>query len=473
MKDMSYSALTARKNEIMKKAIGLNYDTFESGSIAFDYERMMSETGYSLQEIESIQRETGVGNTPLLELRNMTKLAKKLAKPGYGARIFIKDEQCNPSGSFKDRRAATAVYHAQKLGYKGVVAATSGNYGAAVASQAAMRGLKCIIVQECFDSRKVGQPEILEKQRKCENFGAEVIQLTVGPELFYTFLKILEETGYFNASLYTPFGIAGVETLGYELSMQCREMIGKDPDAVLITNAGGGNVTGTARGLKKAGAENTKVIGASVDLKGLHMASDRDFNRKSFTTGHTGFGIPYATWPDRSDVPRSAARPLRYLDRYVTITQGDVFYMTEALAQLEGLERGPAGNTSLTAAFALSEEMEEDKVIVVQETEYTGAGKHPLPQLTFAKQNGVDVFVGEPEDELPGKNIVIPSHPSLIRAKDVDLDRLKKSYIKNCIEHYNVKSIKAGDLKFLMEDTKSSEEYVINILNDMDISVEK
>ena len=105
------------------------------------------------------------------------------------------------------------MYHAKKLGYKGVISATSGNYGAAVASQAAIAGLKCIIVQECYDSKGVGQPEIVEKARKCEALGAEVVQLSVGPELFYKFLLLLEETGYFNASLYTPFGIAGVETL--------------------------------------------------------------------------------------------------------------------------------------------------------------------------------------------------------------------------------------------------------------------
>ena len=81
------------------------------------------------------------------------------------------------------------------MGYKGVIAATSGNYGAAVASQAAMQGLKCIIVQECYDSRGIGQPEIIEKARKCEAYGAEVVQLTVGPELFYKFLLMLEETG--------------------------------------------------------------------------------------------------------------------------------------------------------------------------------------------------------------------------------------------------------------------------------------
>ncbi|MDG2861201.1 pyridoxal-phosphate dependent enzyme, partial [Vibrio parahaemolyticus] len=171
--------------------------------------------------------------------------------------------------------------------------------------------------------------------RACEAYGAEVVQLSVGPELFYSFLALLEETGYFNASLYTPFGIAGVETLGYEISMDFRQREGKDPDVVVITNAGGGNVTGTARGLIKAGAYDTKIVGASVNLEGLHMASDTQFNKKSFTTGHTGFGIPFATWPDRSDVPRSAARPLRYMDRYVTVNQGSVFYMTELLAQIE------------------------------------------------------------------------------------------------------------------------------------------
>lgn len=470
-KDMSFAGVMGRKNEIMKKAVGVDYSSFESGSIAFDYEKMMRETGYSLQEIMEIQNQTGVGNTPLVELKNLTALVRKLSPKGKGARIFVKDEACNPSGSFKDRRAATALYHAQRLGYKGVVAATSGNYGAAVASQAAMRNLNCIIVQECYDSRKVGQPEILEKQRKCESLGAEVVQLTVGPELFYTFLRILEDTGYFNASLYSPFGIAGVESLGYELAIQCRERIGRDPDVVLVTHAGGGNVTGTARGLIKAGALNTKIVGASVDLSGLHMASDKDFNRKSFTTGHTGFGIPFATWPDRSDVPRSAARPLRYLDRYVTIKQGEVFYMTEALAQLEGLERGPAGNTSLTAAFALAMEMDEDQVIVVQETEYTGAGKHPLPQLSFAKENGVEVKFGNPDEEVPGKNIILPEHPSKIKAREVDLEKLRRSYIKNCIENTKVTKATREDIEFLAQDTKADVEFIEKVLMELNVEL--
>lgn len=459
-KDYSYEAVMSRRPEIMKASVGIDYSEFEMEGIGFDYERMMKETGYTLAEMQEIQGKTGVGNTPLFEMHNLTALARKYAPKGKGARIFIKDEAGNPSGSFKARRAANAVYHAKKLGYKGVIAATSGNYGAAVASQAAMHGLKCIIVQECYDSRYVGQPEIIEKARKCEAYGAEVVQTSVGPELFYIFLKLLEETGYFNASLYTPFGIAGVETLGYEIAMQFREREGKDPDVVVCTNAGGGNLTGTARGLFKAGAVETQIVGASVDLTGLHMASDKDFNRKSFTTGHTGFGMPFATNPDRSDVPRSAARALRYMDRYVLVNQGEVFYMTEALAQLEGLERGPAGNTALAAAFALAQEMDEHQIILVQETEYTGAGKHIQAQLTFARENGIDIFFGNPDDEVKGKNIILPEHPSMMKARDVDMDKLRASYIKNIAAKAEDKVLLEEDITFLVQETKSTEDFV-------------
>ncbi|GCD09663.1 2-amino-4-oxopentanoate thiolase subunit OrtB [Clostridium tagluense] len=467
-----YEELMERKNEIILKSIGIDYGKYETGKLSFDYEGLMKDVGYCLEEVREIQNEVGVGNTPLIELKNITKLARKISKTGHAARIFVKDESCNPSGSFKDRRASISVYDAMKRGYIGVGAATSGNYGAAVASQANIRGLKCIIANECYDSKKIGQPEILEKGRKCEGLGAEVIRLSVGPELFYTYLKILEDTKYYNASLYSSYGVAGIETLGYEIAEQCREKFGKDPDAVIITHAGGGNVTGTARGLIKAGAVKTKIIGASVDLSGLHMASDIDFNKKSFTTGHTGFGIPFMTNPDRSDVPRSAARPLRYLDRYVTTSQGEVFWMTEILAGLEGLERGPAGNTSLVAAFAIAQEYDDDAIIVVQETEYTGAGKHLIPQLNFAKDNGIKVYVGDPKEQIPGVNIVIPSHPEVVTVTDVDMEGLKNSYIKNCVNKLIDNKVEKVDIKFLSLETKLSMEKIGEILKQHNIEID-
>lgn len=462
-----YDSVMARSNEINLKALGIDYSKFESGTIAFDYEGLMAETGLTVEEAERIQSRTAVGHTPLIELRNLTALARKYAAPGKGARIFAKDEAANASGSFKARRAACAVAHAKRLGYKGVMAATSENYGAAVASQAAMQGLKCIVVQECYDSHGVGQPEIIEKARKCEAYGAEVVQLTVGPELFYSFLSIMEDTGYFNASLYSPYGIAGVETLGYEIAQQCREVTGKNPDMVVCTTAGGGMVTGTARGLIKAGAADTQVIAASIALEGLYMASDKQFNKKSCTTGHTGFGVPHATGPDHSDTPRSAGRILRYADRYVTVKQGEVMYMTEALANLEGIERGPAGNTSLAAAFSLAQDLPEDGIVITSETEYTGAGKHIQPQLSFARDNGIELKFGDPrKEDKPGTNIVFPADPGLIQYEEADIDHFRRSLIKHACNDAGIapKDVNEGDIKFLAEETKRDEKYVREVL---------
>jgi cysteine synthase len=468
MTDHSYAAVMAQRPEIMRASIGIDYGKYVTGALAFDYEQLLADTGYDIDTARAVQTGTAVGNTPLVELRNITDLVRSVAQPGKGARIFVKDEARNPSGSFKDRRASLSIHEARRRSYGGVAAATSGNYGAAVASQAAKAGLRCIVVQEAFDSQGIAQPEIEEKTRACEAYGAEVIRLSVGPELFYVFLRVLKETGYFNASLYTPYSIVGIETLGYEIAVQTRDQTGRLPDVVIATHAGGGNVTGTARGLRKAGAADTSVVAASVDLTGLHMASDRDFNRKSFTTGHTGFSMPFTTWPDRADVPRNAARPLRYMDRFVTVTQGEVFYMTQALAELEGLERGPAGNTSLAAAFAIAQELDEDRIVAVQETEYTGAGKHPLAQLNLAKRMGIEVRRGDPRDNKPGQRIVIPEHPGQIAAMDVDLEGVRRLYLLRAIESLpQTASVSEVDLDFLATETRTTRAFVQESIDEL------
>jgi cysteine synthase len=460
IRDISYNAVMARKNDIMKSSMGMDYDHYITSPVAFDYERMMQDTGYSMEDIFRIQHETKVGNTPLYELRNLTEAVRKISPPGKGAVILVKDEAANASGSFKARRASISVYEAARKGYKGVVAATSGNYGAAVASQAVQRNLKCIVLQEVYDSRGVGQPEIIEKGRACEAYGAEVLKLTVGPELFYMQLRTLEETGFFNASLYTPFGIRGIESLGVEIAEQTRARYGKDPDVVVITHAGGGNLTGTARGLLQTGCNSTRIVACSVDLHGLHMASDHDFNRKSFTTGHTGFGVPFATWPDRVDVPRNAARSLRYMDEYQLVTQGEVFYITELLTKIEGLERGPAGNISLTAAISLARQMDQDQLIVVQETEYTGAGKHQNSELSFARENGIEVKRGDPEGNIPGKSIVIPERLEQIQSKNQDLDHLRLEYLRNAAKQLAAAAWTESDIAFLADDVKKDPRWV-------------
>lgn len=177
--------------------------------------------------------------------------------------------------------------------------------------------------------------------------------------------------------------------------------------------------------------------------------------------------MPFTSWPDRADVPRNAARPLRYMDRFVTVSQGEVFYMTQALAELEGLERGPAGNISLAAAMAIAQDLDENQILVVQETEYTGAGKHPLAQLNLARQMGVEVKRGDPRDDKPGQRIVIPEHPSQIAVKNVDLQHVRRSYICNAMNSLaKGATLSTVDLDYLVEETQTSQQYVQEVIDE-------
>jgi hypothetical protein len=137
--------------------------------------------------------------------------------------------------------------------------------------------------------------------------------------------------------------------------------------------------------------------------------------------------------------------------------------MTETLAQIEGLERGPAGNTSLAAAFSIAAELDKDQIIVVQETEYTGAGKHIQPQLSFARDNGIEIKFGNPRDEVPGKSIILPADPSKIAAHELDLDKIRKSFIKNAIKFNEDKPLTEDDVAYLAEETRLTAERVREI----------
>ena len=156
------------------------------------------------------------------------------------------------------------------------------------------------------------------------------------------------------------------------------------------------------------------------------------------------------------------------MDRYVLVKQGEVFFITEALANIEGLEKGPAGNTSLAAAFALAQEMDEDQIILVQETEYTGAGKSVQPQLSFARDNGIDIHLGNPAEEVAGKSIVLPKTPELISVTDVDLSKLRRSLVRNTLK------LKAEltelELAYLASETNLEIEEVKQLIEELNMA---
>ncbi|MBW2058903.1 MAG: hypothetical protein JRJ26_15560 [Deltaproteobacteria bacterium] len=56
--DVSYSGIMSRKKDILMKATGIDYGKFEISPISFDYEGLMASSGYRLEEVQRILRET-------------------------------------------------------------------------------------------------------------------------------------------------------------------------------------------------------------------------------------------------------------------------------------------------------------------------------------------------------------------------------------------------------------------------------
>ena len=83
----SYADIMNRRNEILKRTSGIDYEKLERGALTLDFEGLFTSTKYSFKDVCAIQKELRVGNTPLFELKNITRLVRKLAPKGKGAQI--------------------------------------------------------------------------------------------------------------------------------------------------------------------------------------------------------------------------------------------------------------------------------------------------------------------------------------------------------------------------------------------------
>ncbi len=282
-----------------------------------------------------------IGKTPLLELRNLEK------EYDLKAKLVAKLEYFNPAGSVKDRVAKAMIDDAEARGVLGpgsvIIEPTSGNTGIGLASVAAARGYRIIIVM----------PETMSVERRqlMKAYGAELV-LTEGAKGMKGAIAKAEELareipgGFVAGQFVNPANPkAHLETTGPE--------IWEDTDgAVDIFVAGvgtGGTVTGVGQYLK---SKNPAVRVVAVEPAGSAVLST------GVAGSHKIQGIGAGFVPDVLDTS--------IYDEIIPVKDEDAFAVGRQIGRREGVLVGISSGAAVWAAIELAKRPEnEGKTIVV------------------------------------------------------------------------------------------------------------
>ncbi|WP_051302015.1 threonine synthase [Salibacterium aidingense] len=206
--------------------------------VRYDLDRVTASTGDAVkQELQPFPFSPGVfmgeGNASLIR-------AKCLEKKLGVARIDLKGEFMNPSGSFKDRPVAMGVKAGIHFGHKRLIVASSGNGAAAVSAFAAKAGMEAVVlVPESTPQEKVSQSMFLN---------ANVIKIKGPYSNSFTLAKILAETeSLFNVTttFINPYTVEGDKGVAFELHDQLN---GYWPDQIYVPIGAGPLLVGTRKG---------------------------------------------------------------------------------------------------------------------------------------------------------------------------------------------------------------------------------
>jgi len=177
------------------------------------------------------------GSTPLIEAPAISERV--------GARVLLKFEGANPTGSFKDRGMTVAVSRAAGSGAEAVICASTGNTAASAAAYAARAGMRgAVIVPE----GKIA----IGKLAQALMHGARVIALRGN---FDDALRIVRELAQSHpielVNSVNPYRIEGQKTAAFEVI----DELGEAPDALAIPVGNAGNITAWNRGFSERGAK--------------------------------------------------------------------------------------------------------------------------------------------------------------------------------------------------------------------------
>lgn len=282
-----------------------------------------------------------IGNTPLVEL---TQIEKEL---GLKARLIAKLELFNPAGSVKDRVALAMINDAEKRGVLSkesvIIEPTSGNTGIGLASVAAARGYKLIIVMP--DSMSVERRQIMKA------YGAQLV-LSPGAKGMPGAIELANQLAASTPNSFIAGQFVNPANVMAHYTTTGPEIYSATDGNVDIFVAGvgtGGTITGTGRYLKE---QNSKIKVVAVEPAASPVLS------KGIKGPHGIQGIGAGFVPDILDTG--------IYDEIIPVKDEDAFTYGRLMGKKEGVLVGISSGAALAAAVELAKREENaGKQIVV------------------------------------------------------------------------------------------------------------
>jgi threonine synthase len=265
------------------------------------------------------------GSTPLIPAERLSERV--------GARVWLKFDGANPTGSFKDRGMTVAVSRAKGRGAEAIICASTGNTAASAAAYAARAGMRgAVIVPE----GKIA----IGKLAQALMHGARVIALQGN---FDDALRIVRELAEKHpielVNSVNPYRIEGQKTAAFEVI----EDLGDAPDALAIPVGNAGNVSAYWRGFRESGTAPVlygfQAEGAAPLVRGAPVENPET------VASAIRIGNP-ARWEDAMDA-FTASR-----GRVAAVSDEQILDAYRWLAATEGVFCEPASAASVAGILA-------------------------------------------------------------------------------------------------------------------------
>ncbi len=334
--------------------------------------------------------------------------AEKMTKDLGGARIYLKREDLNHTGSHKINNVLGQVLLAKKMGKTRVIAETgAGQHGVATATAAALLGLKCEIFMGLEDTKR----QALNVYRM-ELLGAKVHSVTTGTqtlkdavnETMREWTRRITDTHYVLGSVMGPHPFPVIvrdfqSIIGREVKKQMIAVEGRLPDALLACVGGGSNAMGLF--YEFINDKEVRLIGCEA----AGLGADTDKTAATMTVGKPGifhgmksyfcqdeYGQIAPVYSISAGLDYPGVGPehanLRDIGRaeYVPVTDDEAVAAFEYLSRMEGII--PAIESSHAVAYArkLAPCMGRDQIMVI-----CISGRGDKDVAAIARYRGVDI----------------------------------------------------------------------------------